>query len=166
MSLDNYASYVPDVLGSHPLEGATYYGKALKLLREHYFRSSARRSTPHPDVPVYVMFITDGATMDQDVTREQIVSASFEPIFFQFMAIGQSSKSVDAPPSRWGARKPPASQFAFLEELDDMSGRYLDNADFFAVSDPAAISDDALFDLLMTEYPNWLTQARQRGLAR
>jgi hypothetical protein len=47
-----------------------------------------------------------------------------------------------------------------------MSGRYLDNADFFAVSDPAAISDDALFDLLMTEYPNWLTQARQRGLAR
>jgi hypothetical protein len=111
------------------------------------------------------MFITDGATMDQEVTREQIVSASFEPIFFQFMAIGESSKSVDAPPSRWGARKP-ASQFAFLEELDDMSGRYLDNADFFAVSDPAAISDDALFDLLMTEYPNWLTQARQRGLAR
>ena len=164
MSLDNYATFVPETLRKHPLEGATYYGKALKLLREHYFGSSAPRSTPLLDVPVYVMFLTDGETFDKDLTRQQIVSASFEPIFFQFMAIGRSSKSIDAPAQKrlFGGR----SDFAFLEELDDMGGRYLDNADFFAVSDPAAISDDALFDLLMTEYPNWLGQARQRGLVR
>jgi len=47
-----------------------------------------------------------------------------------------------------------------------MAGRYLDNADFFAVEDPAAIPDDELFELLMTEYPGWLTQARDKGLLR
>ena len=45
-----------------------------------------------------------------------------------------------------------------------MSGRFIDNADFFSVDDPMQLSDDELFELLMTEYPGWLTQARERGL--
>ncbi|NHC12991.1 VWA domain-containing protein [Motilibacter deserti] len=165
MSPDNYSAYVREILSSHKLEAGTYYGKAMGIVRKHYFGSDAPRSSPLSDVPVYVMFITDGATFDEDVTRGHVMSSSYEPLFWQFMAIGRSSKSVDARPSRFslgGGR----SEFAFLEGLDDMSGRYLDNADFFAVEDPANISDDALFDLLMTEYPEWLKQARQRGLVR
>ncbi|WP_322769159.1 VWA domain-containing protein, partial [Frankia sp. Cr1] len=56
------------------------------------------------------------------------------------------------------------SNFSFLEELDEMTGRFLDNANFFSLADPTAIGEDQLFDLLMYEYPGWLTQARVRGL--
>ncbi len=175
ITLDNYKDYVPAMLRKHRLEGGTYYGKAMAMMRRHYFGSDAPRSSPLADMPVYVMFVTDGATMDERVTREQLTYASFEPMFFQFMAIGESSHAVDATPGapvkkqRGLAKLAQAARdraFALLEDLDDMTGRYVDNADFFAVSDPANISDDALFDLLMNEYPGWLTMARDKGLTR
>ena len=188
LGLDNHAAYVQDMLSAHGLEPATYYAKAMALVREHYFASSARRREPlRNDIPVYVMFVTDGQTFDEDGAREQVISSSYEPLFWQFMAIGQSSRSVtpgapvQAPPAKQGgfmnklraAAAAPSGragggggEFRFLEELDDMDGRYLDNADFFAVANPADIPDDQLFELLMTEYPGWLTQARAKGLLR
>jgi hypothetical protein len=54
--------------------------------------------------------------------------------------------------------------FSFLTELDEMGGRFLDNASFFAVADPGELSDSQLYDLMMTEYPDWLRQAATRGL--
>jgi len=165
MSPDNYASYVSEILRSQQLEPATFYGKAMGLIRQHYFGSDAPRSSPYTDLPVYVMFITDGATFDEDVARAQVVSSAYEPLFWQFMAIGRSNAATTG--SRGLFRSSPRrSEFAFLESLDDMSGRYLDNADFFAVEDPAAVSDDQLFELMMTEYPGWLQQARSKGLVR
>ncbi|MGZ4557377.1 MAG: VWA domain-containing protein, partial [Mycobacteriaceae bacterium] len=187
LQLDNRADYIPTMLQRFGLEPATYYGKAMALIREHYFGSAQPRREPLSDtVPVYVMFITDGQTFDEDGAREQVISSSYEPLFWQFMAIGRSSGTVtpgtapSEPPANagfFGRRKPPPrqgpacggsgnSEFRFLEELDDMGGRYLDNADFFAVEDPAAIPDEQLFELLMTEYPAWLTQARAQGLLR
>lgn len=149
MNLENHQSYVDDMLKMHKLEAGTRYGRAMELLRQHYLGAADQRSSPLPQpVPVYVMFVTDGATTDQDLTREQLTSSSFEPMFWQFMAIG----------------RPGDPAFSFLERLDDLPGRHLDNADFFAVENPTAISDDELFDLLMTEYPAWLTQARAQGL--
>ncbi|GAB2910884.1 VWA domain-containing protein [Rhodococcus aerolatus] len=179
LNAGNYGDYVGATVGRTGLEPATYYGKAMALVREHYFGTSAPRSQPlSQDLPVYCMFVTDGQTFDEDGARAQVVSSSFEPMFWQFMAIGQSAATV-APPAKpagggflsrlaGGAARPAGakSEFAFLEELDDMPGRYLDNADFFAVADPAAIPDDQLFELLMTEYPGWLTQARAKGLLR
>ena len=181
VDVDNHHSYVADTLGTHKLEGATYYGKAMELIRQRYFGSSASRRQPHRDqLPVYVMFITDGQTMDEDTTREQVISSSYEPIFWQFMAIGQSDQAVDARPpaaqaaagggffSRLagGGARPGGgrNQFAFLTELDDMGGRLIDNADFFVVTDPANITDEQLFELMSTEYPGWLTMARGKGL--
>ncbi|GAA0804552.1 VWA domain-containing protein [Spirilliplanes yamanashiensis] len=160
MTLDNYRTHLSEVLRRHALEGGTYYGKALTRIREHYFGSAGPRSGPHSGPPVYVMFITDGATFDKDVTRAQIQSSSYEPMFIQFMGIGEA-------PARGGGflrRSRGGGEFTFLEELDDMPGRFLDNTDFFAVADPLEMSDDALFDLLMTEYPGWLTQAGARGI--
>ena len=100
--------------------------------------------------------------------------SSYEPIFWQFMAVGVSSRNVDplgAPKSLNRIRKPRGllarlaeSGFAFLEELDDMTGRLVDNADFFSVADPATIPDEQLYDLMMTENPGWLTLAWQQGL--
>jgi stress response protein SCP2 len=180
VDVDNHHSYVADTLAVHRLEGATYYGKAMELIRQRYFGSSAPRRSPHRDqLPVYVMFITDGQTMDEDTTREQVISSSYEPIFWQFMAIGQSDAAVDAKPAPQAApggggffsrltasavRSAGRDTFAFLTELDDMQGRLVDNADFFVVTDPANVSDEQLFELMSNEYPGWLTMARSNGL--
>jgi hypothetical protein len=55
-------------------------------------------------------------------------------------------------------------EFAFLERLDNLDGRYLDNAGFFSVTDPTAIADEELFERMMAEYPGWLHQVRQAGM--
>ncbi|MEO6881696.1 MAG: VWA domain-containing protein [Mycobacteriaceae bacterium] len=183
LTLANNAGYVPAVVKEFGLEPATYYGKAMALLREHYFGSSSSRREPLAQpLPVYVMFVTDGQTFDEDGAREQVVSSSYEPVFWQFMAIGESSRPASAaaptaaPPARGflgklrgaapvgGSKGAGGGEFRFLEELDDMGGRYLDNADFFAVANPAEVDDDELFELLMTEYPAWITQARAKKL--
>jgi len=176
LDLRNHSGWVDAMLQRRRLEPGTNYNLAMQSLRRHYFPdgNAGPRNSPRQDkLPVYVMFVTDGQTTDQQGTREQVAWSSFEPIFWQFMAIGQSSKNVvpdgaPPPPKKlgFGARLAQrlTGDFQFLEELDDMGGRFLDNADFFSVADPAAIPDHQLYDLMMTEYPGWLQQARQRGL--
>jgi len=167
VTVANHRSYVPDMTARRRLEGGTSYGAAMRLIRERYFGAAGSRSQPVADTqPVYVMFVTDGAPMDRREAEEQLRFSSYEPVFWQFMAIGQSNKSVDA-----GAKKKRGllarladSQFTFLEQLDDLAGRHVDNADFFGVTDPSNLSDDQLYDLLMTEYPGWLEAARRGGL--
>jgi stress response protein SCP2 len=172
LDLSNSANFVPSLFNTYSLEPSTYYGKAMSLVRQFYFGSSGPRNAPIGNpVPVYVMFVTDGQTFDPDETRQHIISSSYEPLFWQFMAIGKSDTKLDAfgrvqKPSRFGRRGGGGGggEFAFLEELDNLPGRYLDNANFFAVEDPSTIPDEALFELLMGEYPAWLGLARQRGL--
>lgn len=171
LDLNNSADFVPSLFNTYSLEPSTYYGKAMSLVRQFYFGSSGPRNAPIGNpVPVYVMFVTDGQTFDADETRQHIISSSYEPLFWQFMAIGKSDTKLDSfgrvqKPSRFGRRGGGGGgEFAFLEELDNLPGRYLDNANFFAVEDPSTIPDEALFELLMGEYPTWLGLARQRGL--
>jgi stress response protein SCP2 len=168
MSVDNFGRFVNDQLTRRGLEGGTYYGKAMKMVREHYFPQNRagdlRRPTPS-DLPVYVMFLTDGQTFDEDVSEKQIRAAAYEPIFWQFMGIGKSSRGVSsARRGRWSSFM--ATDFAFLEKLDEMDGRYVDNANFFSIEDPEEISDEELFELLMGEYPDWVRQAPAKGLLR
>jgi hypothetical protein len=47
-------------------------------------------------------------------------------------------------------------RFAYLSRLDDMAGRYVDNADFFRVD---RIEDIQYKDIL-DEYPEWLTNPK------
>jgi stress response protein SCP2 len=167
VALANHASYVPDMIRRRRLEAGTRYGAAMRLIRKRYFGADGARTQPFPDAqPVYVMFVTDGAPMDRKEAEEQLRFSSYEPVFWQFMAIGKSNRAVDAGETRKRGllARIADSQFAFLEQLDDLSGRHLDNADFFGVTDPANLSDDQLYDLLMTEYPGWLEAARRGGL--
>ena len=66
----------------------------------------------------------------------------------------------------WDARSTDGTDFAFLEELDELPGRYVDNANFFSVEDPEHVPDDELYELLMAEYPTWLHEAARLGLLR
>jgi hypothetical protein len=56
------------------------------------------------------------------------------------------------------------SDFPFLEKLDELGGRLIDNANYFSVASPDEHGDAELYDLLMAEYPGWLKLARQHGV--
>lgn len=162
MGLGNWSDYVGRMIERHPLEGDTRYGAAMEAVRRHYFpdsRGGERKQPLKAALPVYVMFVTDGSTSDQPLTERQLRWASREPIFWQFMGIGKGRKSKAKRLASFAD-----SDFPFLEKLDELDGRLVDNADFFSVASPDEHSDAQLYDLLMTEYPGWVKLARQHGL--
>jgi hypothetical protein len=106
-----------------------------------------------------VMFVTDGGTSDKPFTERQLRWASHEPIFWQFMGIGKGRKSTS---KKLAASA--QSDFPFLENLDELDGRLIDNANYFSVATPDEHADSALFDLLMSEYPGWVKLARRQGM--
>lgn len=149
ITLRNYQQYIGHLIEHFPLEGGTDYAPAMKLIRQHYLQDDSDRKSPinsPSGQPVYVMFVTDGATSNRKAAENQILYASYQPIFWQFMGIGRDGS------------------FEFLEKLDDLKGRYVDNADFFSVKTPQDYDDDQLFARLMNEYPKWLEQAKQKQL--
>lgn len=162
MSLSNCSNYVQRAIEHHPLEGDTRYGRAMQAIRAHYYPDGGGGERGKPvaaALPVYVMFLTDGSSSDQPLTEKQLRWGSNEAIFWQFMGIGRGRKSKSRALAGYSD-----SDFPFLEKLDDLSGRLIDNANYFAVSAPDEHSDGELYDLLMTEYPGWLREARRHGL--
>jgi hypothetical protein len=153
VGVDSYRDFVPTMLRRHPLESSTSYGAVMGALRRHYQQQPGFGSQP-----VYVMFVTDGDTTDKARTEQEIRAAAGEPLFWQFMAIGKKRSGLLGKLSGAG--------FDFLEKLDDLPGRMVDNADFFLVEDPAAMSEEELYRLLTTEYPNWLRLVREKGILR
>ena len=132
MTLDNFYGYVQrEILDKGYRMGGTYYAPVMRDVYNKYINEEPA------NLPNYVIFITDGANSDRSATQSVITEVSKYPIFWQFVGIGDS-------------------EFPFLEKLDDLTGRYVDNADFFALNDFQAISDDELYRRLLTEYPGWL----------
>jgi stress response protein SCP2 len=167
MTIDNFPNFINHILKRYPLEGGTYYGRVMQEIRNFYFpdaRDGSRYAPISADKPVYVMFVTDGATADESATKQQLKWSSYEPMFWQFMAIGKSQKDVKSKGIGGWFSRATASDFSFLEQLDEMGDRYLDNADFFSVEDPESIADEELYDLLTAEYPNWVLSARLKNL--
>lgn len=155
VTLAGYRTLAADLKARYDLGGGTRYGAVMQEIRRHY--------SGQPDfgkVPVYVMFVTDGGTEDKAMSRKMLVEASREGIFWQFMAIAPGDRGLFG---RRGSRTVPRG-FDFLGELDTMTGRVVDNANFFTVSDPASLDDAEFFDLLMAEYPQWLQEALAKGV--
>ena len=95
--------------------------------------------------PIFVFFITDGDNGDQPETERLIREVSQQPIFWQFVGIGNES-------------------FDFLQKLDNLQGRHVDNADFFQIEDLKKISDEELYDKLLNEFPDWLKEVKSKGM--
>ena len=77
----------------------------------------------------------------QGLSRE----AARGPIFWQFVGFGGRHDGI-------------------LEKLDHLSGRIVDNCNFFALDDLHQVSEDELYDRLLNEFPSWLEQAKRQGL--
>jgi hypothetical protein len=97
------------------------------------------------EYPTYVIFITDGDNSDKEETERVVREMSRAGIFIQFVGIGSAS-------------------FPFLEKLDDLDGRFIDNANFFTVGELSSKTDDQLYGLLLNEFPQYVKEARTKGL--
>lgn len=178
INLNNYVSRL-DAMKQEPLEGRTNYAKAIRLVEDFYSKQSDAAN-----VPVFVVFVTDGDATDKAEATAAMKSISKLPIFFQFVALGadynpNADAPAPAPEKKTGllgklfggnnaapAPNQPPRQFGFLAQLDEMDGRTVDNAGFFAVKTPDSASPDALYDMLMGEYPSFLADARAARVLR
>jgi uncharacterized protein YegL len=149
LTVKDFAGYIGRMQKEYKLEYDTRYSTAMELVRKHYIQPyKYERAEPYAtDIPVYVMFLTDGQPTDKMASTKAIKNAAYEPIFWQFMGIGNDKMD-------------------YLERLDDLTGRYIDNADFFHANNVRTMSDDILYDKLMNEYPKWLKQAKEKGLIK
>ncbi|WP_264740390.1 vWA domain-containing protein [Cytobacillus firmus] len=93
--------------------------------------------------PAFIVFINDGGC--KRTIKKPVASSSDKPLFWQFVGIGDSN-------------------FEVLEKLDEMDGRYVDNANFFHIKDIETISDNELYDLLLNEFPDWLKEAKEKNV--
>ena len=138
VSLDGLEGYVDRViLPNYKIVEATRYAAALQSVYEKYRGNKAD--------PIFVIFVTDGNNSDKRETTELIRTLSHETIFFQFVGIGQEN-------------------FPYLLKLDELSGRFIDNAGFMHVDDIASVDDTSLYKELLNEFPEWLEGAESSGL--
>lgn len=99
------------------------------------------------NIPTLVLFVTDGGIDKDREIQKVLIEASHHPIFWQFIGLGGSSYGV-------------------LENFDNMTGRHVDNASFFAIDDLTSISNAELFDRLLKEFPLWLEKVKSLGMIR
>ncbi|GAA4991464.1 vWA domain-containing protein [Kitasatospora paranensis] len=99
------------------------------------------------DGPTLVLFFSDGGVYRNAEIEGQLREAVEEPVFWQFVGLGQADYGV-------------------LERFDTLPGRRVDNVGFFAVDDIAVLSDAELYDRLLSEFPLWLAAAQRAGILR
>lgn len=116
------------------------------------------------DLPAYVIFITDGGVGAADEIKALLCKASRYPIFWQFVGVGGVS-SKDRKKQGFFSRLLSTS-YGILEELDHLEGRYIDNANFFALDDFKTVPNEELYSRLLNEFPQWMKSAKQKGILK
>ncbi|UGT60571.1 VWA domain-containing protein [Nocardia asteroides] len=103
--------------------------------------STLRRGGP----PTLVLFFTDGGFAKKREIAELMRTAAELPAFWQFVGLGKAN-------------------YGLLRSLDEMDGRVVDNAGFFALDDVDLVDDAELYARLLGEFPDWLRAARAAGI--
>lgn len=135
--LDGYVQKV--ILSQKDHFGGTCYAPIIDVITKRYAKKDKSK------IPTFVIFITDGANSDKADSKKVLIEASKYNIFWKFIGIGKD-------------------KFEFLEKLDTMTGRVIDNANFASVNNLADISDDDLYTLLLDEYADWLARCKEAGI--
>lgn len=138
----DFHGYVNEqILDRHVSFGGTEYAPVINDVVKKYVREDPS------NIPTFVIFITDGENSDKTNARRAIVEASRYNIFWQFIGIGRED-------------------FKFLKSLDEMEGRFVDNANFFEVNHINSISDEQLYDQLLNEFPAWINKAKELDILK
>lgn len=99
-------------------------------------------------MPAYMLVITDGVPDDPERAKAALIEASYAPIFYKFLFVSNDQS---------GKR--------FLQELDDMDGRLIDNADTVYFTDGMGhITDENFSEEVVRELASWLAEAKKVGL--
>lgn len=139
----NYTPVMEDITKDFTKSGG---GSFIKKL----FGSKTMTDTQAAELPVYVIFVTDGDCSDVRESLNYIKEISNKEIFWQFVGVGYST-------------------FRTLEQLDTVSGRVVDNANFFQIRDSSellSMTDEQLYGKLLHEFPDWLKQAKQLNIIK
>ncbi|MFD5682160.1 MULTISPECIES: VWA domain-containing protein [Streptomyces griseus group] len=134
--LDNYAGII-DATHTQVGWGTTDYALAIEYIVKEFGAETT---------PGLVIFQSDGEPDSPAAAAHALRKASDLPIFWAFIGFG--------------------NRIDFLESLDDLPGRAVDNASFFHARDPLAVSDAELYDGITAQYGAWLTAARAAGIIR
>lgn len=170
---DSNAAYLGDIgisdfegsvdrLTKHRQMGSTNYADLILKVRDHFgfgkpapakkglfgkLKKVEPVTTGPADEPVYVLFLTDGAPNSQSEAIAAITEVSTAPIFWKFLSIGRE-------------------EIEFLQTIDDLPGRFMDNADYKHVKNVDTISNETLFEYLLDEFPEWISEAHLKGLIK
>ena len=139
LNINNFYNYINKnkIVKKYEMGGTNYAPVMEEIIKQH--------ETYKDDIPTFVIFITDGDAWDKVKSSQVIKDASKLGIFWQFVGIGYED-------------------FHFLEKLDDMTGRVIDNADFFNVNKIANLSDEELYTKSLGEFPNWIQAAKNKNI--
>lgn len=123
--------------------GAIGYGNNEPVVMKAILQNEPRSRTK----PLLVIFVTDGGIdgATSNVIKDILRKSSKQAIFWQYVGVGNANYGV-------------------LRDLDTIDGRVVDNAGFFAIDDLSRITDDDLYDRLLSEFPAWLKAARNAGI--
>lgn len=135
VTMNNYLSAVPH--DWEELMNSLGYGN-----NEPRVMTDILNTYQHSELPVYVLLITDGGVGNNSAIQEILTNASQKPIFWQFVGVGGNG-------------------YGILEHLDHMTGRYVDNANFFALDDFNYVSNEELYNRLLNEFPQWLKEIKR-----
>lgn len=138
-TLNNYADFIDTAANGWRNWGMMSINnepKVIKAVIEHY---------QDTQLPVLVIFISDGGVSRNKEIKQLLTGVACLPIFWQFVGIGGRNYGV-------------------LEQLDTMAGRVVDNCGFFALDDLNSISEQELYDRLLSEFPLWLKAAKTKHI--
>jgi stress response protein SCP2 len=138
-TLRNHADFIDTVKGgwrNWDMMSINNEPEVIKAVIKHYKTTL---------LPVFVIFISDGGVSQNKIIKELLTNAAHLPIFWQFVGIGGRNYGV-------------------LEQLDTMAGRIVDNCGFFALDDLYSVSEQALYDRLLSEFPLWLKEAKNKHI--
>ncbi len=138
-TLNNYANFIDTAANGWRNWGMMSINnepKVIKAVIEHY---------QDTQLPVLVIFVSDGGVSRNKEIKELLTGAACLPIFWQFVGIGGRNYGV-------------------LEQLDIMAGRVVDNCGFFALDDLNSVSEQELYDRLLSEFPLWLKAAKTKHI--
>lgn len=133
LNLKNYETYVQKIIigkGYVPT-GSTKYSPFVEQIMADY-------NDDNP-IPAFGIIITDGNPDTDDIEPSDMAlrESSQYRIFLNFFGTGNCN-------------------FKYLEKLDDLDGRLVDNTAFVKVSDFDKLNDDELYDKILEQYPQWL----------
>ncbi|MEJ8303217.1 VWA domain-containing protein [Saccharibacillus sacchari] len=141
-----YEDYVKKTYAGPSMKSKLGFGNNEPVVMEDIIKKYTQED-PDDRTPTYIVFFSDGGIYETKKISKLLIKHADKPIFWQFVGLGNANYGV-------------------LEQLDDLKGRIVDNADFFALDDLDRVSDEELYDRLLNEFPGWLKEVRAKGILR